>query len=213
MVVADPIISPGLTKIRNSWYYDSSKFIFQPSLSGPLAPYGVGGSTFSVASSIGTKPVGIIDKATYSPASLLAGSTLTYNLSSGYVEAVLSFDSPGISVPNGEHNFFVFGFESIAGDINPSSLITYNSPSSFPPPSGSGGSCYSNTPVGNIAIGGSGSFTQESFTCEFVPVPGPLPVLGVAAAFSYARRIRRRLDRSSLCSNSDLLTTKLLLNK
>ncbi len=31
---------------------------------------------------------------------------------------------------------------------------------------------------------------------EFIPVPGPLPVLGAAAAFGYSRKLRKRINQS-----------------
>ena len=53
-------------------------------------------------------------------------------------------------------------------------------------------------PVGsyNLSFGGSfygGGFQQDNHYRLVVGVPGPLPILGVATAFSYSRRMRKRI--------------------
>jgi hypothetical protein len=35
-----------------------------------------------------------------------------------------------------------------------------------------------------------------TFQAQFSPVPGPLPLLGAAAGFSFTRRLRRRVKQS-----------------
>ena len=56
------------------------------------------------------------------------------------------------------------------------------------------------TLVPNIAVGGWQASTQANIstfglTIGAVEVPGPLPVLGAAAAFGYSRRLRRRIQQ------------------
>jgi hypothetical protein len=47
---------------------------------------------------------------------------------------------------------------------------------------------------GNDGIFGPGNATISNFSA---PVPGPLPLLGVGAAFGYSRRLRRRISLST----------------
>lgn len=47
---------------------------------------------------------------------------------------------------------------------------------------------------GNDGIFGPGNATISNFSA---PVPGPLPLLGVGAAFGYSRRLRRRINLST----------------
>jgi hypothetical protein len=60
---------------------------------------------------------------------------------------------------------------------------------------------------GNDGIFGPGNATISNFSA---PVPGPLPLLGVGAAFGYSRRLRRRTSLangpvSSASGSSDQL--------
>lgn len=196
-MAVDPIFSENVTQISLGWSYDPSLFSFNPALSGPLAPFGVGGTIFPVDASIGTKPIGILDADTFSPASLLPGSTLEYITSPGFVRAVLSFEDPGISVSSVDRNFFVFAFDSLGGGVDPNVLVTYTAPDDTPTSDGSGPSCSSDTPVEDVFIGeGAGTFRQTDFSCKFPSVPGPIPLLGVGAAFGYSRKLRKRIKAS-----------------
>ena len=59
------------------------------------------------------------------------------------------------------------------------------------------------TPTAYSTFLTAGSFTTSTFTIftlstsSTTPVPGPLPALGAAAAFSFSRKLRKRIKRSS----------------
>jgi hypothetical protein len=44
---------------------------------------------------------------------------------------------------------------------------------------------------------GIGDITVSSITFKSIPAPGPLPILGAAAAFGWSRRLRKRITASS----------------
>ena len=55
---------------------------------------------------------------------------------------------------------------------------------------------------------GQGTFTSDhpSVTVFVQPVPGPLPILGAAAAFGWSRKLRKRLksSKSEVISTTEL---------
>lgn len=59
--------------------------------------------------------------------------------------------------------------------------------------------------LGTWTIDGTGSLIQVVVTpyTPPEPVPGPLPMLGVAAAFGYSRRLRRRITASQATPSQD----------
>jgi hypothetical protein len=185
-IAFDPV-SPKLKPIGLDLSYDSTKFIFNESRSGPLDNYGVGGISLGTNAQIGSVPVSILDEnmADSFAGDLLPGSSVTYNNSPGNVSFTLSYDN-GLDPGPGNNNFFLLYFDAI-NRFDPVMTATYSSPdSSITPPSDS--ICTVTAPVGGVTAGGA-TFTQSNFRCT--PVPGPLPVLGVGAFFGYVRKLRR----------------------
>jgi hypothetical protein len=103
---------------------------------------------------------------------------------------------------NSRYNFSVAGKPTPATKINTAASVT-NTPFSI-------GEDYSTTPFNSanpsemrfsVAKVGAGNFTGVGtgvidnfvFTAEY-DVPGPLPVVGAAAAFAWSRRLRKRLN-------------------
>ncbi len=51
--------------------------------------------------------------------------------------------------------------------------------------------------VSSVDRDGNGLLQINAFTVEKVDVPGPLPLAGAAAAFSWSRRLRGRISRAA----------------
>ena len=57
---------------------------------------------------------------------------------------------------------------------------------------------------------GNGNATISNFNGPIASVPGPLPILGVGAAFAYSRRLRRRINLAKSPVNTDSVVAEQL---
>jgi hypothetical protein len=199
-MIIDPVVPAGLLEIKIGLEYDSSLFTFNQSQSGPLAPFGTGGSVFTESASSGTMPpyIRFIDSDPFTPATLFADSTLSYDIAANSVEAVLTYNQPGLTITSANQNFFMFVFDSPT-DLDPTALYTYNAPT-LPDQEGPGPRCYSDTPIAGVELPG-GSIDQSNFSCRFNTVPGPLPIFGVGAFLGFSRKLRKKIKTSKMPEN------------
>jgi hypothetical protein len=91
--------------------YDTSKYTFDASSSGPLGIFSVGGDTPPPDPGIGTQPLALLPLTGFNPGAPLPGSTLSYTDVGGVVTVNYTLASPVTST--GDINFFRLDFSLI----------------------------------------------------------------------------------------------------
>jgi len=187
----------GITSLTFSVQYDPSKVAFDPSASGPLGVFSLGGDAPLATPGIGTEPLRLLPDTGFSPGAPLPGSSLTYTVANGILTVNYDLASP-IST-DGDVNVFILGFtflQSIRVDVG-SSTVTY-----LPASPGSDftqlglscttadnrNSCGSSHPATGITV------NQVSAVPE--PATWTIMVIGFGLVWGAMRNSRRRTTRS-----------------
>lgn len=137
--VIDPI-GLDITDFSITYAYDPTKFVFDPTLSGPLGAFSTGGDAPPVSGGVGTEALKLLPATGFEPGAPLPGSTLTYIDTPGLLAVTYHLGSPVTATEPA--NFFRLGFrfiDPVVIDIT-KSTVTYD-------------------PVNP------GLFTQQSFAC------------------------------------------------
>ena len=183
MMAVDPVPSNSIKEIGISLTYDTTKYSFRPDLSGPACEFGVGGLCLSpVTTAYNTPtPIELIHPEDYSPAALLPGSSIDFNVSLvsnsnlGLIDALLSYKDP-LTIGGEATNFMYLYFDLVTPfDSFPLTTITPLTASISTP--GTSAMCTSTQPSGSVSVGDS-DFTQESYTCT-IPEPGTLAIIAL----------------------------------
>jgi hypothetical protein len=138
--ILDPI-SVDATQFTASFQYDSLKYSFRQSSSGPLGAFSVGGDAPPIHPGIGTMPVQELPSTGYNAGAPLPGSTLTYTDIGGVMTVTYQLASP-ITVSD-PVNFFRLDFDIL-------------NPTEFSP---------SESSVTFDAVAPGVDFTQTNFSC------------------------------------------------
>lgn len=118
------------------------------------------------------------------------------SLSPGIVNVQYDWGVPGLPVSGDPFNFYAVSF-SVKKEINITSAGPFDNSAIDPAGNfgvANGGSvCYPPTfPSTSVDCGGE----DKTERYEIYEVPGPIPILGIAAAFSYSRKLRKRIKAS-----------------
>jgi len=109
----------------------------------------------------------------------LAADFATALLAADPSQSVFGYPNPIGTTPNQRSPFFAWDYQSGAPQV---SYVALELPGPFV------------TATGVASLKANQGTTREFFVATAVPqVPGPLPLLGAAAAFGWSRRLRRRL--------------------
>jgi hypothetical protein len=138
--ILDPV-SVDATQFTMSFQYDSLKYSFRQSSSGPLGAFAVGGDAPPIHPGIVTMPVQELPSTGYNAGAPLPGSTLTYTDIGGVLTMTYELGSP-ITVSD-PVNFFRLDFDILNSiEFSPSeSSVTFN------------------------AVAPGADFTQTNFSC------------------------------------------------
>jgi hypothetical protein len=100
-----------VSSVSTTLQYNTSRFSFNASESGPLGVFSVGGSAPPATPGVGTQPLPIFSSLQDTPGAPLPGSTLAVNDVGGVVSVNYTLASP-INVPT-ETNFFLLVFDYV----------------------------------------------------------------------------------------------------
>ncbi len=106
-VLEDPLAN-GVTGFTLALQTDPSEYIFNPSTSGPLGAFSVGGDTPPPNPGVGTELLQILPSSGFTPGAPLPGSTLTYTDVGGLLTVNYQFATP-VTV-SGDVNFFLIDY-------------------------------------------------------------------------------------------------------
>ena len=199
MMAVDPVPSGSISQIGIALSYDTSKYLFRPDLSGPACNFGIGGLCLPPKSTIYDipTPIDLINPTSYSPAALLPGSSIDFDVSLvgnnvGVVDALLTYDDP--LIVTGEATNFMYLYFELLSPFTSFPLTTTAPLTDTISTPGTNPRCTSTQPAGGVSVGDS-DFVQESYTC--IPEPGTLAmiVLGLSAMVSVGSH-RKTIDES-----------------
>ncbi|MFM7513206.1 MAG: hypothetical protein ACKO3F_07550 [Cyanobium sp.] len=168
------------TQISMQFKYDTSKWIFRPNQSGFLCQFSINGSCPPANPFIGEVDMDSVPDINFQPGLQLPGSTyrLIDDTVNGIVELDYQLAQPlETDIPQ---NFYSFYFDAVS-PVALSSITYFDTPGDHDF-SQLSASCFT-------TAGPSGCSDNSVEGFELNKVPGPLPILGAAAAFGYSRKL------------------------
>jgi hypothetical protein len=187
-IVLDPM-AVNVFDLSFSLAYDPAAYAFNPSLSGPLGAFSVGGDAPPADGGVGTAPMELIPSTGFTPGAPLPGSTLTYDTSTpGLLSVDYNLASP--ITTTGDVNDFRLDFTVLHPSLGGLGTVTYS------------------------PLGPGTSFTQTAFACKTTDLTdmcgSSVPAVGISisvpepttwalmligfAGLGAALRARRRLS-------------------
>lgn len=137
-IVIDPL-SVNVSDFSLSMMYDPAAYAFNPSLSGPLGVFSVGGDAPPADGGVGTSLMELIPSTGFTPGTPLPGSTLTYTDVGGLLTVDYHLASP--ITTSGDVNSFRLDFNVLHPSLGGLGTVTYS------------------------PLGAGTSFTQTAFSC------------------------------------------------
>ncbi len=191
----DWIIDPtavDVTGITMVLQFDASKYTFDPSLSGPLGAFSVGGGSAAATPGIGTQPLQELPSTGYQPGALLPGASLTYTVVGNTLTVNYTFPTTPVTVSGDVNNFSVdFDLihpQRIDGSTSTVTYLTAGPGTDF---TQVGDSCMTTTGPG--MCGSPNLVTGMDLNLTFVPEPAAWTMLLVGfTGLGVGLRSRRR---------------------
>jgi hypothetical protein len=175
------------TEINTEIKYDPSKWTFRPDKSGFLCQFSINGSCPPANPLIGNFDLDSVPDINFIPGQQLPGSIFSLNndTTNGIIKLNYKLADPlETGLPQ---NFYSLFFDAVS-PLAFSSITYFDTPGDYDF-SQLSASC-------STTAGPSGCSNTSVEGFELEDVPGPLPILGVAAAFGYSRKLRKRIKAS-----------------